>query len=82
MRRLGFNAAPEKSRSKIFGFNENWKNRFPIEKYLMMPELERKQRRLEEFSARNPENLNASGDMEYDMLADRFNPYDPNHVGL
>lgn len=39
MRRLGFDSAADKNRSPIFGFNETLKNKFPVEKFLLIPEI-------------------------------------------
>ena len=53
LRRLGFDNKPDNNRSSIFGFNETWKKRFQVEKYLLTPEIEKKQRRIDETSGRD-----------------------------
>ena len=41
LRRLGFETTPDKNKTSIFGYNEAWKYRFPVEKYLMTPYIEK-----------------------------------------
>lgn len=77
----------------IFGFNDTLKNRFPVNKYLLMPEVEEARKKLKEkighdgFNGFNksPEisnYLNTVNPMEeeYDRLEDILHPTDENRT--
>jgi hypothetical protein len=89
------NASLAVGQSEVFGFNESFKKRFPVDKYLHAPGLRAQRQLVEDRTDLNPldsesrdQQLNDilqhldSENMEYDMVKDRTHPADKNRTLL
>ncbi len=50
--------------TSVFGFNESFKRKYPIEKYQKLPEIEAKKRLLEEKQIIGVDTYNSYGDLQ------------------
>lgn len=50
------------------------KNRFPVEKYLIGPKVEKKIKMMNIVSGMDPEDATKSGDIDLEMMTSRFDP--------